>query len=309
MNILVTGSSGTIGTELCIQLLEYGHNLIGIDWRTNKFNEQVNQLTIQHDLRKPMCVDAFEMIDVVVHLAANARVYDLVLNPELAQDNTSTVFNAINMARDLGAQFIFASSRETYGNVDIEKPAEGDASFQNCESAYTASKIYGEALCLAYNRCYDFLCAGNSMPCTILRFSNVYGKYDFSDRFIPLCFKRLSNDEPLGIFGEEKELDFTYISDAVAGIMLAIDSDIAHGMPTLNIASGVGSKLIDVANMMSDMLGSKSPITIGENRPGEVVKYAANIACAEAALGYRPEVSLEEGIKKALAWYSTHPQS
>src|SRR3989338_2248881 len=125
--ILVTGSSGTIGTRLCERLLQTykgeTDEIIGLDRNINPFNKSVNDITKIADLLKPETYARysldFENADILIHLAANARVYDLVKEPELARDNMLTVFNALELARKLKIPiFIFASSRETYGNTE-----------------------------------------------------------------------------------------------------------------------------------------------------------------------------------------------
>ncbi|MBI2523745.1 NAD(P)-dependent oxidoreductase, partial [Candidatus Peregrinibacteria bacterium] len=118
MRILVTGSSGTIGTRLCEKLLEQGHDVVGIDWKPNKWNADVETITTHLDLRN---LDELQttnyplQTDAVIHLAANARVYELVENPGRARDNMLTTFNVLEWARKHGVRkFLFASSRETY---------------------------------------------------------------------------------------------------------------------------------------------------------------------------------------------------
>jgi UDP-glucose 4-epimerase len=149
MKILVTGSSGTIGTHLCERLLKDGHEIVGADWKPNKWSEEVDAITINVDLRDRSCILSTlpKDIDFVVHLAANARVYDLVIDPFLARDNFETLFNTLEYARKNGiTRFMFASSREVYGNTDRIIYSADEALTKNCESPYTASKIGGEAL-------------------------------------------------------------------------------------------------------------------------------------------------------------------
>ncbi|GIW65033.1 MAG: hypothetical protein KatS3mg093_012 [Candidatus Parcubacteria bacterium] len=95
MKILITGSSGTIGTRLCEKLLENKTDFIGVDWKKNIWNKEIEKRTIHIDLRNKNLI--FKKlpknnIDLIIHLAANARVYNLVENPELALDNIITTF-------------------------------------------------------------------------------------------------------------------------------------------------------------------------------------------------------------------------
>ena len=156
MNILVTGSSGTIGTRLCERLLAEGYAVTGADWEPCQWNADVEKIRVNIDLRD---ANQFSILnsqfsippDLIIHLAANARVYELVEHPERAMDNIIDTFNILEFARKNGIKkLMFASSRETYGNIDLpdgEKYSEDKAHFMTCASPYAASKLSGEALC------------------------------------------------------------------------------------------------------------------------------------------------------------------
>lgn len=301
MNILVTGSSGTIGTRLMEKLTEAGHRAYGLDCLHNKWQPSVDALTAHADLRSDQQTFNLELpadIDAIVHLAANARVYDLVEDPSRARDNLITTFNALELARRRGIKkFVFASSRETYGNTDAQILREDMARIEHCESPYTASKIGGEALVESYKRCYK-------LDTIIFRFSNVYGMYDDSDRIVPLFFRKARKNETLTVFGKDKCLDFTYIDDCVAGIMLGLEKfDTARG-GTYNLAYGQGTTLVHVAERMKELLNSSSDVVIGASRIGEVIRYVADISKAKKVLGYEPKVPFEEGVKKSVEWYA-----
>jgi UDP-glucose 4-epimerase len=300
--VLVTGASGTIGTHLCEALLEKGYDVVGVDYRPNQWNEEIGAITIDQDLRdrdgvmKNLPTD----VDAIVHLAANARVYNLVVDPVLARDNFETVFNTIEFARRNNIpKFIFSSSREVYGNTDKVVHAEDDADMKHCESAYTATKIGGEALVHAYRRCYD-------MDAVIVRFSNVYGKYDESDRFVPLVIKKCLMGEDITIFGKEKLLDFTYISDAVGGVIGILEKFDDVKNDVYNLAYSGGATLVSVAEKVRDMLAAENEIIIKDNRVGEVVKYVADISRARERIGYEPQVHVDEGLRRSVDWYTAN---
>lgn len=301
--ILVTGSSGTIGTRLCEKLLADGHSVRGFDLKPNKWNEEVNKLTIVGDLRDPESMEQLPTdFDAVIHLAANARVYNLVVDPRLARDNFLTVFNALEFARkNQIPRFMFSSSREVYGNSEKIDHVEDEGYIKNCESAYTASKIGGEALVHAYNQCYgiDF---------AILRFSNVYGMYDDSDRVIPTWIKLARNGEALTVFGGDKVLDFTYIDDTVSGIRKCLENFETAKNEVYNVAYGAGVPMTHVAKVIQALSGSEQELIMKDNRTGEVVKFTAVIQKAKEAFGYEPQVDVEEGIKRSIEWYANQPQ-
>lgn len=300
MRILVTGSSGTIGTRLCEELMKRGHDVSGLDWVTNKWSESVQAVTRVVDMRDWDALEKFGQgitFDAMIHLAANARVYELVEEPRRALDNMTTTFNALEFARARGiGRFLFASSREVYGNARHRTYKEEMVHVEHCESPYTASKITGEALVQSYTRCYG-------IPHVIFRFSNVYGMYDDSVRVVPLFIRLARKNEAMTIFGADKCLDFTYIDDCVAGIILAIEKfgDIQND--TYNLAFGQGSTILHLAERIKELTGSKSALTVGKPRTGEVVRYIADITKAREKLGYNPQTSLDVGIEKAVEWY------
>ncbi len=303
MKVLITGSSGTIGTRLCEKLLEKGHEVIGVDWKPNKWQPELDKITTHIDLRDAEKLQANSqklIADIVVHLAANARVYDLVVQPDLARDNMLTTFNVLEWARKNGIKrFVFASSRETYGNSGADVYREDMVRVENCESAYTASKVAGEALVHAYSRCYG-------MDAIIMRFSNVYGMYDDSNRVIPLFIRRTRKNEPLTVFGKDKSLDFTYIDDTISGIILLLEKFETVKGDTYNIAFGEAHTIVELAEYIKKLTKSTSTITLEPSRTGEVTRYTADISKARKKLGYDPKVAFAEGVKKSVEWYETH---
>jgi UDP-glucose 4-epimerase len=297
--ILITGSSGTIGTRLGEKLLNLGYEIIGVDWEKNKWHKNLEKRTTHLDLRNKNLVlkKLPKKVDLIIHLAANARVYELVKNPDLARDNMITTYNILEYARiNKIKNIIFASSREVYGNTKKAKHKEVDVKIENCESPYSASKISGEALIHSYHKCFG-------VNYVIIRFSNVYGMYDESDRVIPLFIRKAIKNENLVVFGKDKILDFTYIDDAVEGVIKAIQRFNKVKNNTFNIATGKGTKILFVAQLIKKFLNSKSRIIIKQNRPGEVVKYIADISKARRLLNYEPKTNIIEGIKKTINWY------
>ncbi len=304
MHILVTGSSGTIGTRLTETLLSMGHTVTGADWKACEWQPAVEALRIDIDLRdKTQFGKLPTSVDMIIHLAANARVYELVEHPERALDNCIDTFNVLEFARAHGIKrLMFASSRETYGNIHLpngQKYDEDKAHFKTCESPYTASKIAGEALLEAYKRCYK-------METVIVRFSNVYGMYDNSIRVVPLYFREAKAGRTLKVFGKDKCLDFTYIDDAVQGVTKIITNWEKAKNDTYNLAYGEGTTILELAKQMKELLGSNSPIEIGSSRTGEVTHYIADISRAQKTFGYAPETSFQEGIQKSVEWYTKH---
>ncbi len=315
MRVLITGSSGQIGTNLALRLIEGGHSVFGVDKRLNTWTEAFPYLL--QDLSSPyppyekgIGGVEYPPVDLVVHLAAHAKVHELVRQPHRAMENINMTYNVLEFCRLARLPIVFSSSREVYGDIHryIEdeklRPStmhEATSDFAYTESPYSASKIAGEALIYSYARCYG-------LRYLVFRFSNVYGRYDSDiermERVIPLFIRRIANAEPITIYGESKVLDFTYVDDCVGGIVSGIEA--LHGgrveNQTINLAYGKGNSLVKMAQLVGEALGKAPKITLAPALLGEVTHYVADISKARDLLGYSPQVPLEEGIPRAVRW-------
>jgi UDP-glucose 4-epimerase len=299
MTILLTGSSGTIGTRLFEKLIASGYDVVGVDRRENTWSGSLDKKTVRVDLLNPSNLRKLPRdADLMIHFAANARVYELVINPEMAFENITMTSNLLEFARKTKVKkIIFSSSREVYGNLTgRETVKEDDMRIANCESPYAASKISCEAMIQSYHRAYgvDF---------AVLRFSNVYGMYDNSDRVVPLWIGRASRKEDLVVFGENKILDFTYIDDTVEGVIRVLERFGSVKGETFNIASGKGTNLSLIASKIKKLVGSSSKIVIKDGRPGEVWKFTADISKAKTLLQYEPKTDIDDGLLSTVRWY------
>lgn len=307
MRILITGSSGQIGTNLALRLLDSGTDVFGVDRRLNTWTSRIT--TLLQDLAAPyrdfdggIGGVPYPRCDLVVHLAANAKVHELVQYPHRAMENIQLTFNVLEYCRHNQVPLIFASSREVYGDIHRYITAEPHADFAFTESPYSASKIAGEALVYAYARCYG-------LRYLVFRFSNVYGRYDNDiermERVIPLFIRTMARGEPVTVFGKEKILDFTYVDDCVSGIVAGIERLLEGRVynETINLAYGQGNSLVRMAELIAEALGVEPQIKVEPSkRVGEVSQYIADISRAQELLGYQPQVPLDEGIRRAVAW-------
>jgi len=295
--ILVTGSSGTLGTRLCERLLERGADLVGADRRGNRWREDIDRLTIRIDLCDDREVGSIlpDDISTIVHLAANARVPHSVGDPRLARENMVSLFNLLEYARDRGIdRILFGSSQDVYGS----RPAacrEEEVDPGQVESPYAASKIAGEALLHGYRKCYG-------IDHVIMRFSGIYGRYDEEDRLIPIFVERATAGEDLIVNGTGKELDLIFIDDAVEGILLGLDRFEKIRNMTVNIGSGRTTGLLDLARIIIRIGGGRSRIVPGENPPGDALRCILDITRARELLGFEPVTDLESGIERYLDW-------
>jgi UDP-glucose 4-epimerase len=301
MNILITGSSGQIGTNVGLVLLDRGDTVTGIDIRPNEWTQRIPSVQLDLTRVRPADMPDGRGFDVVLHLAAHAKVFELVEHPERAMENIAMCFNVLEFCRRHSLPIIFGSSREVYGDIHRHITDEAAADFVVAESPYSASKIAGEALIYSYARCYN-------LPFLVFRFSNVYGRFDNDlqrmERVIPLFMQKIARDEPIVVFGREKVLDFTYVDDCAAGVVAAIDAIAARRVvgQTINLACGQGGTLLDVVNILGLAYGRTPKVTYEPTRAGEVTRYVADISKARDLLGYNPQTPLSAGLVKAVAW-------
>ena len=309
MRILVTGSSGQIGTNLAIRLLADGHDVFGVDQRLNTWTDEFKYLIQDLSGQYPAFPDGiggvpYPEVDLVVHLAAHAKVHQLVAQPHRALENTMMTFNVLEYCRQRRLPLVFSSTREVYGDVHrFEGYGEATADFAYTESPYSASKIASEAFIYAYARCYE-------LRYLAFRFSNVYGRYDNDlhrmSRVLPLFIHQMSRDEPITVYGgADKVLDFTYVDDCVDGIARGIEALAAGRVTneTINLAFGQGNTLVRAAELIGTELGVEPRMTIAPSLLGEVTHYVADIRKANDLLDWTPQVPLDEGIPRAVQWF------
>src|SRR5215468_3001990 len=319
MRILVTGSSGQIGTNLALRLLGDGHFVFGVDKRPNTWTREFD--TLLQDLAGGLYAPftggmngvEWPEVDLVVHLAAHAKVHQLVRQPQRALENTMMTFNVLEYCRALELPLVFSSTREVYGDVHrFDEYGEAAADFAYTESPYSASKIASEAFIYSYAKCYG-------LRYLVFRFSNVYGRFDNDllrmERVLPLFIHQMSRGEPITVFGgEDKVLDFTYIDDCIDGIVRGIErlarGDVAN--ETINLAYGQGNTLVRAAELIAAELGVEPHISQAPSLVGEVTHYVADIRKAHDLLEWEPRTPLDEGIPRAVHWFrdwrTAHPE-
>jgi nucleoside-diphosphate-sugar epimerase len=319
MRILITGSSGQIGTNLALRLMHDGHTVHGVDKRANPWTKAFD--TLLQDLaghyppyRGGMNGVEWPETDLVVHLAAHAKVHQLVRQPQRALENVMMTFNVLEYARALELPLVFSSTREVYGDVHRFEGGydETTADFAYTESPYSASKIGSEGFIYAYARCYG-------LRYLVFRFSNVYGRYDSDlrrmERVLPLFTHQLSRGEAITVYGgDQKVLDFTYVDDCVDGIVRGIErlADRRVENETINLAFGEGNTLVRAAELIGQQLDVTPDIDFKPSLRGEVTHYIADISKARQLLDWQPKTPLDQGVPKAVAWFrdwrSGHPE-
>jgi len=310
VRLIITGSSGQIGTNLALCCLRRGHDVLGIDCRPNGWTGAFGCALA--DLRQPLETlrpsagygdNAWERPDVVVHLAAHAKVHELVQTPQRALENIVMTHHVLEFCRLRRVPVVFASSREVYGDVGRASVRESDARFEDATSAYAASKIAGETMVRAYARSYG-------LRYLIVRLSNVYGRYDDDlqrmQRVVPLFIRAIDEGRPVTVFGADKVIDFTYVDDCIDGIVAGVERLHAGRVldETINLACGEGRSLVDLVEAIGRVLHRRPTVLIVPKRVGELTRYVASLDNARRLLDFEPKVRLDEGIRRAIAWQS-----
>jgi UDP-glucose 4-epimerase len=289
-------------------MAERGISTVGIDKRTNSWTDQIP--FIQCDLASsgmPSLEEIsaangrFDKPDLVVHLAANAKVHELVQDPRRALENTTITFNVLEFCRRLNVPIIFSSSREVYGLPQPPSVGEETTDVFHILSPYAAYKMADEMLIYAYANCYD-------LNYLVFRLSNVYGRYDNDlermTRVVHIFIDQMRRGQPITIYDRTKIIDFTYVDDCIDGLLLGINKLVKGEVvnETFNLSSGSPATLIKLAETIAENLDVRPEIIDMPIQPGEISFYVADLAKAKALLGYQPRVSFEEGISRAVQW-------
>jgi UDP-glucose 4-epimerase len=223
---------------------------------------------IQGDVRNADAVnETLRDANVVYHLAAQSTVMGAVEDLDYSfSTNVVGTFNVLRAASRVGVRrVVFASSREVYGEP-IELPVDEGQPLLAI-NFYGASKVMGEAYCRAFRR-------ANGLNTVILRLANAYGPRDYG-RVIPQWVSQATAGEDLTVYGGKQVLDFVWIGQVVEALMRT--EDLEGPMPPINIGSGTGTRIVDLARRIRLMAGSRSQIQLVPARAVEVVQFVARI--------------------------------
>jgi UDP-glucuronate 4-epimerase len=311
MKFLVTGGAGFIGSHVCERLLNFGHEVWALDDLNSFYEPRLKQGNIRflQSLAKPFefvhaditergAVDVvFTAVrfDQVIHLAARAGVRPSLEAPALYQRvNVEGTVNILEAARlNRVKKLIIASSSSVYG-VNSKVPfAEKDPIF--CAiSPYAASKLACEALGHVYHHVYG-------LDIVMLRFFTVYGPRQRPDLAIHKFARLIQSGQSIPVFGDGTSArDYTYISDILQGVMACTEKN--FGYEIFNLGESQTVKLNRLIELLEEVLGKKARIDPRPPQPGDVPLTCADIAKAQRLLGYRPTVSIEQGIPLFVSW-------
>lgn len=284
MQLLVTGGAGFIGSHLVDALVSHGHKVTVIDnlKRGSLANlaghlESSQIRFFEADIRDYESLQPlFEGTEVVYHLAAQSNVMGAMDDPDYSA--ATNVLGTQNVLRAASAactrRVVFASSREVYRDPS-HLPVPETAPFAP-KNPYGASKVGGEAYCQVWQRVHD-------LEVQILRFGNIYGTRDFG-RVIPIWLENAGRGEDLVLYGGQQTLDFLWIGFAVRALVAAAFCPLAG---PINVASGEGISLRELAERILSVTGSSSRLVFAEERKVEVGGYRARYQSNEIHTWHR----------------------
>ncbi len=337
-NILVTGSSGFIGSNVCLKLLNDYKNIkvIGLDnmndyydvnlkeYRLSKLKEFDNFIFVKGKLQDKELIDNLfkkYKFDIVVNLAAQAGVRYSITNPDsYIESNIIGFYNILEACRNYPVEhLVYASSSSVYGG-NKKVPFSEEDHVDNPVSLYAATKKSNELLAHSYSKLYN-------IPSTGLRFFTVYGPAGRPDMAYFGFTNKLINGEKIEIynFGNCKR-DFTYIDDIVEGIIRVIKGAPEKkagedGLPIppyniYNIGNSNPENLLDFVTVLEEELiragvlpsdyDFESHKELVPMQPGDVPVTFADTTKLEQDYGFKPSTSLREGLRKFAKWYKEY---
>jgi len=307
MRILVTGGAGFIGTHVNKLLLKQGHEVSVFDdlskGHKNQLDSRVN--FIEGNL---LDIEKLENIlpghDAVIHMASFIEVGESVKKPvEFVENNILGTATLLEAMRKTGVyKIIFSSSACVYGRPTKIPITEEDPMGQQ-ENPYGLTKVSMEQLCILYHTLHNF-------DVTILRYFNPYGPGEMhipETHAIPNFIKAALSKKSVPLYWKGEQVrDFIYIEDLAEAHVLPLSK---KGLHIYNVGTQTGSKIIDVVEKIFEILGYEVDIEDKGERKGDVPKLVASSEKIKNELGWKPKTNLDEGLKKTIDFFRSHPFS
>lgn len=335
MKILVTGAAGFIGAAIMKRIAERGDEVIGVDnlndyydvrlkiCRLSEcgFTEEIvkadsavtskmyeNCRFVRLSIDDKYAMDKLfreEAFGKVVNLAAQAGVRYSITNPYVyLQSNLVGFLNVLEACRHNAVKhLVYASSSSVYGLCE-QVPYQEEANVDTPVSLYAATKKSDELMAHCYSKLYG-------LPTTGLRYFTVYGPWGRPDMSPTLFADAITRGKPIKVFNHgDMVRDFTYVDDIVLGTMAVLDhqpevSKCVHGIPyrIYNIGCSQPVKLLDFIHELEMALGKEANKEYLPMQPGDVYQTNADTTRLQREIGYRPQVSLHDGIQRFAQWY------
>lgn len=313
---LVTGGAGFIGSHIVDELVRRDGRVRVLDnlltgrrenLASSVISSQQSAISSQQlevvegDIRDAVVVKrAMDGVDYVLHQAALPSVQRSIADPITTNEvNVTGTLNVLQAAREANVKrFVFASSSSVYG--DSPTLPKHEAMPTAPKSPYAVSKLAGERYCVAFHQVYG-------LPIVCLRYFNVFGpRQDPTSQYsavIPKFITAMLRGEAPVIYGDGlQSRDFTYVDNVVNANLLACERDEAIGQ-VMNVACGARYSLLDLQHELQQIMEVEIAPTFAPPRPGDVKHSLAAIEAARESLGYLPEITWSEGLRRTVEWY------
>jgi len=305
---VVTGGAGFVGSWLCEHLVERGVEVVCVDNLVTGSRDNLSALEgrpgfelVEQDVSEGLPVDG--PVDWVLHLACPASPVDYLRLPvETMMVGSMGTRHALDLAERTAARFLLASTSEVYGDPAEHPQPEsywGNVNPVGPRSVYDESKRFAEALTTAYR-------TARGVDTTIVRIFNTFGPRMRVDdgRAIPAFMSQALTGRPLTVAGDGSQTrSLCYVEDTVAGIVALAAAD--HPGP-VNIGSQDEMSMLELAERVRALAGSRSTVEFVELPEDDPRVRRPDTRRAAELLGWEPQVSVEEGLKRTLEWFATH---
>jgi dTDP-glucose 4,6-dehydratase len=298
---VVTGGAGFLGSHLCDSLARDGYRVICVDNLETGSLQNVEHLRgddflfMNHDITNHLAID--NPVDVIYHLASPASPIDYLRLPlQTLKVGSHGTHNALGLAKWKRARFLLASTSEVYGDPLIHPQPEtywGNVNPIGPRGVYDEAKRYAEALTMAYHR-------QQGVDTCIVRIFNTYGPRmrPHDGRAIPTFVRQALANEPLTVFGDGSQTrSFCYVDDLVHGLKALAQSGehlpVNIGNPTEHTLLELAQKIVDVTGATSEIVFEALPVDDPKVRQPDITR-------ARQLLGWEPQVSLEDGLRRML---------
>jgi nucleoside-diphosphate-sugar epimerase len=310
---LLTGAAGFIAANVARQLLDAGHEVVGIDNLNDAYNPRLKEWRLEQLQKSPgflfysldICGRAAleqlfeqrrrEPFAAVINLAARAGVRPSVENPWVYfQTNADGTLNLLDLCRRYGVKkFVLASTSSLYG-ANNKIPFHEDDDTSRPLSSYAASKKAAEAIAYTYHHLHQ-------LDVTVLRYFTVYGPAGRPDMSIFRFVHRISEGLPITVFGDgTQQRDFTFVDDVARGTIAAIQP---AGFETINLGGDKPVELNAIIAEIAKLVGREPQIVRRPSHPADVPTTWASIEKARSLLNWSPTVSWQEGLRRCVDWY------
>ncbi|TFH22894.1 SDR family oxidoreductase [Candidatus Bathyarchaeota archaeon] len=312
--VLITGGAGFIGSWLCDVLIRFGSEVTVVDDLSTGRMKNIDHLTgnpkfklIKSDVCKFKTEDKFE---VILHIAGHASPDEYQQHPiETLQTSALGTENMAELARKSDAMLLFASTSEVYGDAEVVPTPEsywGKVNPIGPRSCYDEGKRFAEALLMAYNKQYG-------LDVRVPRIFNSHGPRLREDglygRALSRFIQQALTNQPITVYGNGKQTrSFCYVTDTVTGLLLLSSNEKAKG-EVVNLGNTQEITILELAKKVKEITKCKSNIEFHPLPKDDPKRRCPDTNKLERLVGWIPNVSFEEGLKRTISWFSQKKES